>query len=342
MKDERERTGAASGGAGSGGAGSGGVGSGGTTPPSERILRGLADFLTRRWRVALILAAGAYVVLWILGGVYTIDNGSTAVLRRFGAVTNAGVEPGIHLRLPDGIESVTPFPSGEVFRREVQGPNETRLDIITGDENIVATGLVAQYKVTDVAAFLYGAEAAEELVPYTIRTALLETAGSMRVDDLLTTGKARIQNEVRAAAQELLREYGTGISLLAVTIQSIEPPTEAAAAFRGVQDARNDSVRTITDSRMLADHLLSLTRAEAAQLVEEAQAEAESRVAEARGAAERFLALLERHRASPIQTEQELLRGNLSKLLPKTETIILAPGDRGRQIDVHLRGRSSR
>jgi len=145
---------------------------------------------------------------------------------------------------------------------------------------------------------------------------------------------------VRARAQEFLRDYGTGIALLAVTLQSIEPPTEAAAAFRSVQDARSESARTVSDGRMLADHMLSLTRAEASRMLEEAQAESEGRVHAARGAADRFHALLGEYRKAPAQTHQDLLQGKLAEVLPRTEIFILAPGDHPR-LDLQLESRKA-
>lgn len=307
-------------------------------PRSERILQGLARTLLSRRRAVLSGLALAAVALWLATGFYAVENGSVALVRRFGAVLDEEIPPGLHYRFPNGIDREDVFPSGEVRRIEVAGDIGEKLDVITGDENIVATSLVVQFKVTDVAQFLFASEGPAELVAQSVRAALLEVAGSMQVDDLLTTGKARIQNDVRARAQELLRSYGAGVSLLAVTLQSIDPPTEAAAAFRSVQDSRSEAARTVSDGQMLADHMLSLTRAEASSMVEEAAAEAEARVLEARGAADRFRALAEQHRRSPEQTKADLWRAQIERSLPRVETIILAPGERP-AIDVHLRSK---
>ncbi|MEZ4647861.1 MAG: FtsH protease activity modulator HflK [Candidatus Eisenbacteria bacterium] len=306
-----------------------------TRAPSERFLQDLASFIVRRGRWILGAIAGIVVVVWLATGFYTVENGSIAVVRRFGAISEPAAPPGLHFRMPNGIEREMIFPTGEVHRLEVSGDNGVKLDVITGDENIVATSLVVQYRVTDAARYLFGCDLPEELVLQSVRAAVLETAGAMLVDDLLTTGKARIQNDVRSRAQELLRDYGSGISLLTVTLQSIEPPTEAAAAFRSVQDSRSESARTISDGRMLSDHMLSLTRAEASRMVEEAQAESEGRVHGARGAAERFGALLTEYRRSPEQTREDLLQEKLADVLPRTEVFVLAPGESPR-LDLQL------
>ena len=306
-----------------------------TRAPSERFIQNLVSFVARRgpWLAGAVLVVSA--IVWVATGFYTVDNGSIAVVRRFGAISEPAAPPGLHVRMPNGIEREEIFPTGEIHRLEVSGDNGVKLDVITGDENIVATSLVVQYRVTDAASYLFGCDLPEDLVLQSVRAAMLEVAGAMLVDDLLTTGKARIQNDVRSRAQELLRVYGSGISLLTVTLQSIEPPTEAAAAFRSVQDSRSESARTISDGRMLSDHMLSLTRAEASRMVEEARAESEGRVHGARGAAERFTALLTEYRRSPRQTRDDLLQEKLADVLPRTEVFILAPGEAPR-LDLQL------
>jgi len=52
----------------------------------------------------------------------------------------------------------------------------------------------------------------------------------MAVDDVLTTGKAEVQNRVRAVAQEQLDTHRCGVALVAVSPQSDSPPGEAGAA----------------------------------------------------------------------------------------------------------------
>ena len=67
------------------------------------------------------------------------------------------------------------------------------------------------------------------------------------VDAVLTTEKAAIQDEVRAAAQKRVNDYNVGVLLSTVNIESVDPPPEAADAFRDVASARADSARIVNE-----------------------------------------------------------------------------------------------
>ena len=51
------------------------------------------------------------------------------------------------------------------------------------------------------------------------------------VDAILTTEKAAIQEEVRAAAQKRLNEFQTGVLLSTVNIESVSPPPRRPTRF---------------------------------------------------------------------------------------------------------------
>jgi membrane protease subunit HflK len=226
--------------------------------------------------------------------------------------------------------------TGEVHRLRIEAEAGQKLEFITGDENLIDTDIVVQYRISDLSGYLFGARAPDEILQQAVRTALLETVSLMRVDDILTSGKAAIQNEVRRRSQEWLHSYGTGITVVAVTLQSVDPPAEAAAAFRRVSDARAESARSINHAEGQRERTLSLARAEAAQLLSAAEVAAETKISAALGAAQRFEPLMHQNRSAPLQTRVELYRRMVEAVMGRAETIVLAPGEPPR-IDVHLR-----
>ena len=304
--------------------------------PSVRIIRGLAEYARAHPPRLAGLTLGVLVIGWMLSGIYTVDNGHTAIVKRFGRVRADAVQPGLQFRLPSPIESEEVFSSGEVYRLEILQPNEAKLQLISGDENLIATSLIVQYKVTDPARFLYSCTNPVEIISLVTHGALLETMAELEVDQILTTGKAQIQNRVRQTTQKRLRSYAIGVSILSTNLQSVEPPSEAASAFRAVQDSRTELARTTSDAEMLREHILSLTRAESTRMIAEARAESDSRIAAARGAAQRFESLLTQYRRSPEQTRLDLYRRTINKALTRSETIVLGPGD-SPKIDINLR-----
>jgi membrane protease subunit HflK len=305
-------------------------------PPSVRIIGGIARRLRRRpWRLLLGLGVLALLV-WLGTGIYSVNPGESATLRRFGHLVEEGIGPGLHVRLPDGVDQEEVFKTSEVLRVAVEGDAAPKLDLITGDENIIGIDVVVQYEVTDLADFLYRCETPSEVLKQAVRASMLETVSEMIVDEVLTSGKVQIQNRVREKTQVLLRRYHTGITLLAVTIQAVDPPREAAGAFRKVSDARAEAAELVNDAHGTRQKTLSLARAGAVRQIEAAQADSASRALKARGEADRFLALLEQHRRAPEQTRVDLYRQVMGEVIPRAQTIVLAPGEPPR-IDVHLR-----
>ena len=84
-----------------------------------------------------------------------------------------------------------------------------------------------------------------------METALAQRVAARNVDDILTIGKAALQEEVRVASQRILDEYRAGALISTINIESVTPPPEAADSFRDVASARADSARIVNEARIL-------------------------------------------------------------------------------------------
>ncbi|MEM9292558.1 MAG: protease modulator HflK [Acidobacteriota bacterium] len=297
-------------------------------PPSVRIIRGGRDWLWRKRRELVLGALAVALGWWLVTGVTTVDSGESAALLRFGAVVDDALGPGLHLVLPRGLDRVERFATAGVQRTDVEGDFTPKLSLVTADENLIHVSLSVQFRVHRLGQYLYSTEGPEELLQQTVRAGLTEVLATKTVDDVLTVAKAEVQSEVRRLAQQRLDAYEAGVTVVAVSLQSVEPPFEAAGAFRAVSDARAEAARWVNEAEALSARQLRLTRGQAQQLVEEASAAADSRVEEARGAGERFEQLLSRHRVSPRQVEVELWTEALPRVLSKPRLVLLPPGSR--------------
>lgn len=63
--------------------------------------------------------AGVLTAAYLLSGIYFVGLDETGVVRRFGAVVNEKVTPGIHYRLPAPFEEVSIIKSDNVQKIEV-------------------------------------------------------------------------------------------------------------------------------------------------------------------------------------------------------------------------------
>lgn len=305
------------------------------TEPSVRIIRAIAARVAARRRLvaAATLVVGALV--WVASGLYTVDNGSQALRRTFGALDPRPVGPGLHLALPAGVDTVDEVATGSVRSVSLVGDDGEPLDLLTGDENIVSVEAILQYRVGSPADYLFATESATTLLVQTARARLAEVTARRTVDALLTTEKAAVEQQVRELTQRALDRYESGIVLTAVNLQSVTPPFEAAQAFRAVNDAAAEARRLINDATTDRTRTVSMARGEAQRIAGEARAGASRRRLEAEGAARRFVDVLSQHRLRPGQTRQDLFLEMARNVLPRARIVLLAPGQRPR-IDINL------
>ncbi|MEM6796852.1 MAG: FtsH protease activity modulator HflK [Acidobacteriota bacterium] len=302
-------------------------------PPSVRLIRGARRGLHRRWPLLRAGAAAIGLLALIARVPYTVAAGQTGALSTFGRLHSEPIEPGLHLRLPLA-QRVVKVATGEVSRVEVFGESVPELSFLSADSNLIDASIVVQYRIGSLGDYLFGSESPERLLRLVVRAALLEEMASTPVDDVLTSAKTAIQARVRASAQRRLDRHRSGLVVMTVNLQTVQPPLEVADAFRQVSDARAEAAQRIDKAEGERGRRLRLTRGRAEQIRAEARTEADTRLQEARGAADRFLALLESHGAAPGQTRSALYYDTLRKVLPRTKLIVLPPGESPR-VDVN-------
>ncbi|ANM29360.1 hypothetical protein ABI59_06785 [Acidobacteria bacterium Mor1] len=299
-----------------------------------RLIRGAAEFLGRHRGVAGIGLLGVVLAVWAMSGFYTVGVSESGALLRMGKLVDDAVEPGWGLALGP-IYRVERAPTGEVQSLEIRGDQLPELSLLTGDENVIDVRLVAQYKITGLGRYLFGVDDASALLAQAVRAGLVERVAGMQIDDVLTAGKAEIENEVRRHAQEAMDRYDAGITVVSLNLQSVSPPVEAATAFRSVSDARAEAARLINDAESERGRTVSLARGEAGRLLSEANAAAKARTESARGAAQRFRSVLARNRAIPGQARNDLFLDMVRTVLPRARVVLLAPGQKP-DIEVNL------
>jgi len=282
----------------------------------------------------------AVVLAWLLSGIYTVGPESQGVVLRFGRhVATTG--PGIHYRLPWPIDAVRVVPVSEIQRVEIgfrtvatsprpvyqSVPEESTM--LTGDENIIIAETIVQYRIKDAADYLFNVRDPEGAVRRATQAALRQVVGSHAVDDVLTTGKAQIQDEVRQTVQEILDLYEAGILIVAVQLQDVHPPDPVIGAFQDVASAREDQARIVNQAEAYANEVIPKARGEAAAIIQQAEAYKASRIARAQGDAERFRLLVEAYRTAPEVTRTRMYLEAMEEILPEMRKVIVDTANTG-------------
>jgi membrane protease subunit HflK len=283
-----------------------------------------------RWtpgRIALAVAA-----VWGLTGIYLVAPDQQAVETLFGRVVTPRVMPGLHYALPWPIQSFAKLKVRQLQRLVVGGEIADSLlgrtpplasQFLTGDQNIINMRVVVQYSVSVPADYLFQAQSPAQIVGAAVESELARRVAHRGVDAVLTTEKAAIQEEVRAAAQKLLNEYRAGVALSTINIESVTPPAEAAGAFRDVASARADTARIVNDAEGYANDLIPKARGQAQQSLAEAQAYQEKKINEATGDAARFTQFVAEYSKAAQVTGQRLYLETMEQVLPRIKKVMV-------------------
>jgi membrane protease subunit HflK len=292
-----------------------------------------------RRRLLAVLAA-----LYLLSGFYFVFADQQAVVLLFGRVRETRVPPGIHWTWPYPLAQVHKLKVLETKRLTIgveapdqvlgRGSGEIRTQFLTGDQNIINVRLAVQYTVQDPVSYLFHAGDVTSVIAKSVETALSSVIVRRRVDDLLTTEKVVVQQEVQSSAQSLLDEYRCGALISSISLESVAPPDEVLEAFRDVASAREDKDRIMQEAESYSNAVVPRARGEAARLTAEATSYCERKVNEAEGDAARFVALATEYARARDVTGARLFLETMEEVLPRLKKIVVESGAGGIDLDL--------
>jgi membrane protease subunit HflK len=316
---------------------------GGQQPPNlEELLRKGQDRFRGvlpsggRWGGrGIAIAILLIVAFWALSGVYRVGPDEQGVVMRFGKYV-ATTGPGLHITFPPPIGSVeTPkvtrenqinigFVTTNAIGRTVVSRNLTEESLmLTGDENIVDIHFAVVWIISDAGAFLFNVRNPEGTVKAVAESAMREVVGRMRIDDVLTEGRERLQRETHDLMQATLNAYGAGIEIVRVNLQKSDPPAAVIDAFRDVQAARADQERLRNEAQAYANDIIPRARGEAEQIRLDAEGYREQVVAQAQGEVSRFLAIYKEYSVAKDVTRRRIYLETMEDVLSGMNKIII-------------------
>lgn len=280
------------------------------------------------WVVALI-ALG----IWLATGIYIVSPDQKGVVLRFGRLARV-TDPGPHYNLPYPFETVYKPKVTEVKRLEVgfrtihPGPPARYRDVpdeslmLTGDENIVDVDIITQFRIADPVKYLFNVKAPTETVRDAVEAAIREVVGSQNIDEALTTGKAKIEEDTRLLLQKILDSYDAGLKVDVVKLQDVVPPKQVINAFMDVASAREDKNRLINEAQGYNNSVIPEARGRVAQILNDAEAYRAEKVRKAQGDASRFKQVLTEYEKAKDVTRKRLYLETMEEILPGVEKFI--------------------
>jgi len=276
-----------------------------------------------------LLWVGLAVLLavWLFNAVYIVDEQEQAVVLRFGKYHET-VGPGLNIYFP---------PIDRKFQENVTRERSytKQGQMLTEDENIIEVPLTVQYKIDDLQAFVLNVDEPEVSLQHATDSAVRHVVGSTAMDQVLTEGREVMAAEVKDRLQRFLDNYGTGITVTQVNLQSAAAPREVQEAFDDVIRAREDEQREKNQAESYANGVIPEARGQAQRMLEEAAGYREAVISRAQGEADRFSKLVAEYRKAPEVTRQRLYLETMQEVMSNTSKVLVT-GESGQNNLLYL------
>ena len=273
-----------------------------------------------------------FIIIGLKGMIYSIGPDEVGVIQRFGRYIRLS-SPGLHVKLPFGIDKATPVKVEKIFKEEF-GLRTLRPGVrtkysarsyqdeslmLTGDLNILDVRWIAQFKVKDPVKLMFATRNPVDNIRDISEVVMRRFVGDYSVDEVLTIKREEIAYLVQVEMQKILDAYNTGIQIVTVKLQDVNPAERVKPAFNEVNEAKQEKEKMINQAWEAYNKVIPKARGEAERTIRQAEGYALDKVNRAKGESERFLVTLSEYKKSPRITKKRLYLEALTDVLPKAK-----------------------
>ena len=254
-------------------------------------------------KIVLVILVAAAALFTGVTAVYMVDQTEEAVILRLGKF-NRITEPGLHLKLPFGIEKNFNVPTQVIqnmsfgFRAErgtviSPGVSSTSFPeesiMLTGDLNIVDVEWIIQYRIADPRAWLFNVDSKEKTIRDISQSVVNMLVGDRGIFDVIGRERMAIETESQELLNTILNNYELGINVVTVRLRNIVPPVGSVQdSFEDVNKAQQDMNRLINEGKEAYNKEIPRARGEADRIIQAAMGYSAERVNKAEGDVARF------------------------------------------------------
>jgi membrane protease subunit HflK len=303
-------------------------GSGGGVPPQvdELVQRFKQLKIPGGWIILLL------VVLVYLGSsaFYTVAVDEVGVVQRFGRYVRT-VEPGLHFKLPTGIEKVTKVRVRFVYKEEfgfrtLQAGVRTQYAagqaydseslMLTGDLNVAVVPWIVQYRIKDPYQYLFKVRNVRSTLRDLSESTMRLVVGDRSINEVISK-REEIADQAMGLLQKELDEAETGINVVTIEMKKTNVPAPVQPSFNEVNQAIQEKERMIYQAREEYNKAIPAAKGNAEKTIKAAEGYALDRVNRAKGDAARFVAQYEAYAKATDVTRRRLYLESLKDLFPK-------------------------
>jgi membrane protease subunit HflK len=279
-------------------------------------------------RIGVGIVIGVLLAVYLGSGVFVVQEGQAAVVLQFGQYRYTA-QQGVHWRLPYPFETHETVNVGQIRSVEIGRSNVVRqanvkdASMLTRDGDILDLRFVVQYQIRQPTEYLFQSADPDLSVTQAAQAAVREIVGARSTSDVLYQDREAIRQQLTDSIQRSLDAYKTGLAVVGVTIQGVQPPEQVQSAFDDAAKARQDRERAKRDAKAYADQLLPRAQADAARMIDDAKAYSDRVVAEAQGDADRFTQVYEQYAKAPAVIRERLYLDTMQHIYSNTTKVFV-------------------
>ncbi len=298
-------------------------------------------------KTILMIVIGA-ILLYLLSGIFTIAPEQEGIITRFGKY-NRTIGPGLHYRIPYPVENlfketVTRVRTLKIGIDSANIDNNFKIDttskslylavsdgknrlqeglILTGDENIIDMHFEIQWKIKDLKDYVFRVKDPIKTITDVSQSVIREVVAQNTLADIITKGRAIIESSTAESLQNILDEYNSGVSIIAVQMLRADPPLPVIDAFRDVQTARVNKESEINLAESYKNDITPKARGNAQKVLQDAEAYSTETITKAEGQVSRFNSVYEQYKNAKYITRKRIYIETLEEIFNGMDKIII-------------------
>ena len=262
----------------------------------ENIINAGKKNLPQLMKFLPIAVVALLVIVFVSSGLYSVGPDEVGVVRLFGKYVRT-TNPGLHIKIPFGIEKVNNVKVKYIFKEEfglrtLKSGVVTRYSqkqyfdeslMLTGDLNAIIVEWIVQFKVKDPVKLLFNIRNPRDTIRNISEAVMRQVVGDNSVSEVLTTRRVELNIEVQENLQDILDNYDSGIQIVTVKLQDVNPPDAVKPSFNEVNEAKQEKEKVINQAWEAYNKAVPRAKGEAEKMIRESEGYAVERVHKAKG-----------------------------------------------------------
>ncbi len=292
---------------------------------------GLDDIFNKFNKIKLPGGPVLIIVLLILlfgsSMFYTVKPNEVGVIQFFGKYVRT-TQPGLHFKLPAGIETVKKVNVRQIkteeFGARTFGQRTMRFSstnnnvtlMLTGDLNVALVPWIVQYRVKDPYDYLFKVRDVQRLLRDMSEAAMRLVVGDRSIDEVISK-RDEIALESKKLLQRELDKAQAGIHIVTVEMKKTDVPGPVQPSLNEVNQATQEKEQMIYQAKEDYNKAIPAAMGEAERTIRAAEGYALDRINRAKGDAARFTALYKEYAKARDVTRRRLYLETIKDLFPK-------------------------